>query len=50
MKEDLGIKVIGKDKVFWQNLKEKLEKDTEDFTNSIEINNFLMKLVEKKLK
>jgi len=41
---------MDKDKVFWVNLKEKLEKDTEDFKNSIEINDFLMKLVEKKLK
>ena len=41
---------MDKDKVFWVNLKEKLEKDTENFINSIEINNFLMKLIKKKLK
>ena len=41
---------MDKYKVFWVNLKEKLETDTEDFKNSIEINDFLMKLVEKKLK
>ena len=50
MSEDLGIKVVEKEKVFWENLKEKVESDNLNMKNSIEINDHIMKLVETKLK
>lgn len=50
MSEDLGIKVVEKEKVFWENLKEKVESDNSNMKNSIEINDHIKKLIETKLK
>jgi len=50
MKEDLGIKVVDKDKVYWENLKTNIENQLEEAKNSIIVNEHILLLVKKKLK
>ncbi len=50
MAEDLGIKLVDKELVFWETERENLEKAIDNGAKTIEIQKHLLKFVEKKLK
>ncbi len=50
MTEDLGVKIVDKEKVYWERLKENVDKEIENAKNSIIINEHILELIKEKLK